>query len=601
MKVLFGILLLFLSCTWLAQAFARNPEMRTEINTARLVDLNVRVVVIGISPELVNTTYLKWNLPSIKFQQYLNPGVTTGARYRLNYEFIFPSREFEDSFAQYLKSIAKLEVFNNPFFETNLTNTFYPADLTENWLRYHQSDFYDGSVPAYTLVLANLSRTVPSVSSSQYSEYIKKSMSNFTPHYYNMTYYDSDLYFTLRRRWMTSWGGSGRLYFIDLSAGPSNVTKQLPLQWATKANNITFQTPYGSIWLTQYLSDWIYGAVEGLFAPDFIYPIGFAKKFIIDVLVIDNRTDLRIPAIDATLSPPRIKEELEKLLPLSEIEVKVRFINATSSKNLTNIIVTSTSPGKYGNISVIDARPVYNWLSAEGVGHLKDFFNITERTSELHIPVMAFVFTGEHQFGFTFKEDLSDDAESIWGVALGDVILISHSSHDLIRGNFTERRQPQRGFGLTNTIIHEVGHMLGLTHPFRIDPTQDFVASVMAYYPYEYGYSQFEKDSLLRGYTDSQLMAAKADLREVGPNLLNQELLLSIQRKLEVVERHYSEMSYAEALPVALKVRREAAFARWVTETISIFTTGSLAVFSVSSIVVLITFGPRYLRRKKFE
>jgi hypothetical protein len=214
---------------------------------------------------------------------------------------------------------------------------------------------------------------------------------------------------------------------------------------------------------------------------------------------------------------------------------------------------------------------------------------------------MAFVFTGEHQFGFTFKEDLSDDAESIWGVALGDVILISHSSHDLIRGNFTERRQPQRGFGLTNTIIHEVGHMLGLTHPFRIDPTQDFVASVMAYYPYEYGYSQFEKDSLLRGYTDSQLMAAKADLREVGPNLLNQELLLSIQRKLEVVERHYSEMSYAEALPVALKVRREAAFARWVTETISIFTTGSLAVFSVSSIVVLITFGPRYLRRKKFE
>ncbi|MEM4251035.1 MAG: hypothetical protein QW828_04315, partial [Candidatus Bathyarchaeia archaeon] len=526
-------------------------------------DLHVRVVFMGFDPELVNVSYLKWNLPSLKIQQCLNPGLTTGVVYRLNYEFVFAPRDVEDLFVDYLGSLVKIEVSRNPFFGVNITNAFYPASLVENWLRFHESKLGGDPVPGYTLVLANLTGRIPSVTPSQYGDYLNRSMSGIIPHYYNMTCFDTDLHITLRRRWMTSWGGTERLYYIDLSAGPSNVTRQLPLQWVIRANNISLQDPYGSRWLTQYLADYIYGPVDSLFAPDFIYPLRLAKRYLIDVLVIDNRTDYHTPRLENALNPTRIKIELEKLLPFAEVSVKTRFMNITSSAELTRLVVSSTSPIGQANVSIVDSRPLYHWLNEEGEGHLRDFFNASVDDVGVHIPVIAFVFSGEYQLGFTFKEELVMPTESgsIWGVALGDMVLISHSSRDLMRGNFTEEKQPQRGFGLTNTILHEVGHMLGLSHPFRADPTQNFVSSVMSYYPYEYSFSVFDRDALLRGYVDSLLMASTVDLASTRPNLLNQNLLSSIQDKVEVAEEAYSKMDYQEALSASLEARRGAAVA----------------------------------------
>jgi len=591
----FALLLMIFSLLQLA--LASSSEMRTAVTVRRVSDLHVKVVFVGIPPELVNTSYLRWNLPSLKVQQYLNPGVETGVQYRLNYDFVFATRDIEELFADYLSSVGKVEVARNPFFGVNLTNTLYPAGLAENWLKFHESEFGGDPKPGYTLVLANLTDRTPSVTPSQYDEYLNKSMSRITPHYYNMTYSDSDLHITLRRRWMTSWGGSERLYFIDLSAGPSNVTRQLPLQWAIRANNISLQTPYGSKWLTQFLADYIYGPVEGLFAPDFIYPTRLSKRYTIDIMVIDNRTDYNAPQLDRTLSSSRIKSELEKLLPFAEIDVKTRFINVTSSTELTRLVISSTSPSKYANISIVDTRPLYHWLNEEGEGHLEDFFNASEDDTEYRIPVMAFVFSGEYEFGFTFKEDLSTPAgtRSIWGVALGDLILVSHSSRDLIRGNFTEQKQPQRGFGLTSTVIHEVGHMLGLVHPFRADSTQNFVASVMSYYPYEYRFSAFEKDALLRGYVDNLLMASKADLESTPPNLLNQGLLSSIRENVEVAEENYSNMDYQAALSASLEARRGAALAAYVVRLISITTYAVLTLVAVAAGMSIVALGPPIL------
>ncbi|MEM3595553.1 MAG: hypothetical protein QXL25_03070, partial [Candidatus Bathyarchaeia archaeon] len=210
---------------------------------------------------------------------YLNPGVTSGVRYYLNYEIAFASKDFENSFVEYLRSIGVSENLKNPFFKANTTNLFYSADLVEAWLRNHISEL-NSSHNVYTLLLANLTGYVPSVTPEQYDAYLNKSISELTPHYYNVTYIDQDLGMKVKRRWMTSWGGCGRLYYIDLSAGPSNITRQLPLQWAVRSNNIELGSTYGIKWLTQFLSDYVYGAVEGLFIPDFIYPPRLSKKYL---------------------------------------------------------------------------------------------------------------------------------------------------------------------------------------------------------------------------------------------------------------------------------------------------------------------------------
>jgi len=577
--------------------------MRTEVSISRTTDLTIRTVIVGIPSELVNTTYLKWNAPAFKYQRYLNPGVTTGIQYRFDYDFVFPPKEFEDSFSEYLKSVGKNETIRNPFFRVNMTNTFYPANLTENWLKSHESYYGNYSEPAYTLVLANLTGTLPSATPSQYDDYLKRSMKKINPHYYNMTYVDSDLNISIRRRWMTSWGGSSRIYFIDLSAGPSNATKQLPIEWAAKANNITLDSPYGQRWLTQYLSDYIYGALEGLFAPDFLYPLNVADKYTVDILVIDNRTDYRIPSLNQTLNTSRIRSELERLLPYANIRVETRYANASLYSDLENLIAASTSPSRYQNMAIVDARPVHYWLNSYGGNHSKDLFNATREDSEYRIPVLAFLFTGEYTFGFTFKEDVtrSQNIASIWGVALGDVVLISHSSHDLIRGNYTDLKQPNKGFGLTQTIIHETGHMLGLVHPFRADNTQDFVSSVMAYYPYEYSFSQFDKDALLRGQADILLMSIRSQLMGVRPNILNQGLLTAIQRELEVAEKHHANMSYGESLSVSLEAMRGAKLARYLDSTLSAVIYAAATVFAVIVGVALAGWGVHLLARMRIR
>ncbi|MBS7629007.1 hypothetical protein KEJ23_03420, partial [Candidatus Bathyarchaeota archaeon] len=296
------------------------------------------------------------------------------------------------------------------------------------------------------------------------------------------------------------------------------------------------------------------GAVEGLFTPDFIYPPRLSKKYLVDILVIDNRTDLKTPQIDMTLNRSIIKSELERLLPFAEVRVNTRFMNVTESPELTSLVINSKSPTRRRNATVVDLRPIYYWLSENGEGHAKDFFNKT--VGILNIPVMAFIFTGEYQFGFTFKEDVEYMCpQSIWGVALGDLVLVSHSSRDLVRGNFTEPKQPKKGFGLTHTILHEVGHMLGLVHPFRVDPTQDFVASVMAYYPYEYRFSQFDVDALIRGYVDLLIMGSTAEIEECGVNPLTYWLSSSAKKRLEDAERYYENMNYMEALIASMEAK----------------------------------------------
>lgn len=61
---------------------------------------------------------------------------------------------------------------------------------------------------------------------------------------------------------------------------------------------------------------------------------------------------------------------------------------------------------------------------------------------------------------------------------------------------------------MTQLVIHELGHSVGLMHPFSYGSTQDYVPSAMSYSTHEYGFSQFDKDALARGHADQVLRTA---------------------------------------------------------------------------------------------
>jgi hypothetical protein len=374
-----------------------------------------------------------------------------------------------------------------------------------------------------------------------------------TPHFYNKTYTDHDLGVKLNRRYMTSWGGHSRFYFSDLSAGPGPAAEQLPIQLSTWVNQVRPNTPYWPHWLTQYLSDYIAGAVYNLFAPDLIYPLNYAQTYRLKIFVLDNRTD-STPPIQSTIDTNEIKAQVSSLLPFAKVQVVTQFLKLSDNSELFKVVQSAVSPSLAGLTPVVDARPVYNWLSQSAQGNINKFAKVTRDSNTYDIPIFVFAFQGEYNFGFTYKELIAkgiDFDRTIWGVSLYDLVLISHAANDFHRGDFVQgsenAKQPGLGFGFTNTIIHETGHMLGLVHPFQYDATENFVSSVMAYYPYEDIYSQFDKDYLLRGYADLFIRGATQQLKSATFDFINWSQINAARNKLSSAEAAYSRMNYTEA------------------------------------------------------
>jgi hypothetical protein len=574
-KAVTTFLVLIITIGFFVSAAAAQQRNGAQLYATREATIDVKVILVGIDQQYVMKDYSDWNNPVRRNQLTLIPGVSTGTTYLMHYTYAFAPDSFTQEFTAYLNSVAKTErrinvLWNESYFKIsssyflnythfpiNATNTYYPADQVESWLLGHAQDFGGLETPGYTLMLADLSTKLPSVTGEQFQTVGRVHPAILTPHFYNKTYTDHDLGVSLNRRYMTSWGGHGRFYFVDLSAGPGSAAEQLPIQLSSWVNKISPNTAYWPYWLTQYLSDYITGAVYNLFAPDLIYPLNYAQTYRLKIFVLDNRTD-STPPIQSTIDTNEIKTQVSSLLPFAKVQVDTQFLKLSDNSELFKVVQSAVSPSLTGLTPVVDARPIYNWLSQSAQGNINQFTKVTRDSNTYDIPIFVFAFQGEYNFGFTYKELIAKEIDfdrTIWGVSLYDLVLISHSANDFHRGDFigtgasNERaqQQPGRGFGFTNTIIHETGHMLGLVHPFEYDPTENFVSSVMAYYPYEDIYSQFDKDYLLRGYADMLIRGATLQLRSATFDLLNWSEMNAARNDLGSAEAAYSSMNYAEA------------------------------------------------------
>jgi hypothetical protein len=561
------------------------------VAASRVVPLTIKIVLLGFSNTDLNSSYLTSGINSIpvKFQQVLQGPINTGVMFNFTYQYVYerPDSTLVQSFAQYLNSIGKEQdtvpgqlvsglynpALNNSGTRVNrIQNYFYDANKVENWLTSNQTLFGPVPTAGYTLFVADLNKTIPSLSYRQYQAYNTKCpaicINNTTAqaHYYNRTVTDPDLGLQLTRHYMTGWGGTGRIYYADLSAGTSYWTDELPIQVAAGARGVNLSTPYGRIWAAEFINDYIFGAVYNLFSADQLYPVTYAQNYNFQLFVFDNRTSAekaKGPKISTTLNTTKVQSQLTSLLPFAKVTVTAKFSNITAYPQLAAVVANATTKVKDPALSIpiVDARLVWNWLSTYGQGHITQFINATHTTSKYEIPGFLFAFQGNYTFAFTFKENIAlrEPPGSITGVALGDMILVDQSNSTLTAGNDPSTyNQPGKGMGFTRATTHELGHMMGLNHPFIYDQTEDFTNSVMAYYPYSNTYSQFDKDTVLRGINDELLILAQDALSATGNNLVNSGSIAAARREMALADQHYSMMDYAGAVQYSLAAALDA-------------------------------------------
>ena len=571
------ILIIALSLSSIPAGHSQAPVIITEqgFGLNRSSPLTIKIVFLGITENDLNSTYLMSNvtLPALKFQTILAGPLNTGVVYNFRYQLVYADNSTVTSFAQYLRSIQKNETttgtsaFINPYFTNSTTllqarNVFYDADKVESWLASNMTLFGGNPVPGYTLFIADLHNfTIPSFTYSQYQAYNLRCRlcplpsAIVTPHYYNRTSTDPDLGLVNTRHYMTGWGGSGRFYYMDLSAGPSYWTNELPVQVASQLRGVDTGSYYGKLWMSQFVGSYVFGAVYNLFAADQLYPVNYSQSYNIQLFVFDNRTlteKLALP-LSRTINQTRIQETMASLVPFARVTVKVNPANITDYPGLAGIVANATTKLIDPSIQrpIVDGNLLYRWLTTNGLGHVTSFINVTRTTSEIDVPGFLFAFKGNYTFGVPVKEDIAsaDPGRSFAGEALGDMVLIGLSQSDFILGNSTTPRQPGKGDGFTHATIHEMGHMMGLNHPFIYDQTEDFTDTVMGYYAYSLNYSQFDRDTFLRGVNDELLSFAQQTLSTVQNTVFNSGEILRAEQNIAQADKMYQAMNYSGAVP----------------------------------------------------
>jgi hypothetical protein len=522
-----------------------------EPGEARLIEqeLPVNIVLLGydegsdpmeiVPAELLAELPEEYN-PIVRVPAFYGISQSMNLRYVYDYNVVFADDTFEDAFFSYLASIAvdkPLTLFQelyNQQVARNLdvtSNAWIDAPSVEKWLATNASAALDIDTAQYTVFLVNW-----------------YGRSDFQFHVYSKTGEpdpDTGYDFGLERdsRKLIAWGGTtpddeetplgmlARVWFYDLSAGPE--------AWSANWDVDTADLDGDGVMDYRMPPVWEYGNTGGYRSFDNrSADLGKVVRFVaINLLFTPS------PIYDPALSAPKLPTSIEVDLNVYQadpnadgndwIDADYALAELSELQPLTTFSAESTDlafkrrPADVYNCAMTFFFPQSEWQSCFGkryfgvpladlyLYHTDHLLNYVEGDADYEIP--------------TFCYNLD---ENLFQPFLG-----------LADDNWTDGRASYvycldspgaraAGYGFTATIIHEVGHHLGMSHPhdgfdseLGIDyfPTADlfFVQSgdqcnsMMSYIDCNWDFSQFDRDNMARYLTSTYLNQSNAILPRI--------------------------------------------------------------------------------------
>ncbi len=514
-------------------------------------ELKVNVVMIGYKrngPRGVDESALRQGLPKTykginRIPSFYNQEFN-GTSFSYDYKVKFADRSFEDSFFKYLSSIAvekPLTLFQQQYNCQNNElndagecvnpasnigkviekNHWIDAPKVEKWLSYN-ADRIGVNTKEYTVFLINWF-----------------DRPDFKFHVYTKTDEpDPDTGYNFGEvrssRKMVAWGGTtpddkqsglgklSRLWFLDLSAGPEFFTSmydvsnadvdgdeitdyRMPPIWDYNTGKATYR-PFND--LSNDLGKIVRNvAVNLLFTASPIYRAGLTQPVLPDTVKLVNNIYQGLPGTDgkALVKNQLLLEQLRKLQPLTEIKLETREQPYTAeAKAAYECLATNTG---CGDVPSFAALFVYNLFN------LDNLISFDQKVYEL--PMASYVVPDNVPAPFLGLAD--DDYRT--------------GTQSFVYGIVTP--ELNQFYGLTTTLIHEVGHHVAMSHPhdgydseagIEYGTTGDYTYSwfgdqsnsIMSYIDLNWDFSQFDRDNMNRYLVTTYINQSNAILAEIA-------------------------------------------------------------------------------------
>jgi len=578
-------------------------------------EMTINIVLINL-PE-VDTSQLVWNLektiqPQVQVpaQPVYMTGISYGVEFKLDYKVMRASQDFVESVKSFLATNKKTQTvpkYLAQFFtaEDKETYDIIDASAAEKWLADRAADF--GGIPktGYTLLLADMSAV------SKKYHYYEIRYDSKDPISYKAKYASTEWMFPVVN-WMIGWGGHQRFYYVDLSAGSVprdySFTGHIPIQEfglkrvsgfgraTIKEYKRTTET------VTNHVADYVSEAVRNLFVPSYVYYPTLSKKYSIQIFLFSEIDKLSKDNCIELLNTDIVKSAFKELVPSASWDVQATFRylreDAGMRRALESSKIFEQQREVYDNERLLyryfDERIIYYYLQ-------QNVATYVERKDDVVIlPVFLLLISQGGAIVTSWKNDVGRGYTAAIEPERFPRTFGAASYGDMVIGIQSERTIYSWGGGLTQLVIHELGHSVGLMHPFSYGTTQDYVPSAMSYSTYEYGFSQFDKSALARGHADQALRPAIDMLSKIPDGSFRSSDAMSIVKaaraELDKALVEYDSFNYQSAMESFAKIpklvddafKAEAiALQRELEQTRLLFLSVGLAVGIIMGVVLV--------------